>query len=131
MNTRLISSGSEFETAVGYSRAVVVEHPGFAEVFVSGCTGFDYATMSISEDVCDQARQCFVNIAKALAEAGGMLSHIVRVRYYLTDLSYGDIATPVFGEVLGKVRPAATALVCGRVDARMKLEIEVDARIPR
>ena len=130
MQTRLISSGSSFETVAGYSRALVVEHASHAEVFVSGCTGFDYETMTISEDVRDQTRQCFVNIGLALKQAGGDLSHITRVRYYLTDGADWDIAAPIFGESLSQVRPAATALVCGLVDPRMKIEIEVDARIP-
>ena len=131
MKTRLISSGSAFEAVAGYSRAVVVEHPTHLEVFVSGCTGFDYATMTIAPDVRDQTRRCFANIAAALAQAGADLSHIVRVRYYLTDAADWDLAAPVFGESLSEVRPAATALVCGLVDARMKIEIEVDARVPR
>jgi len=131
MITQRISSGSAFEGVAGYSRAFVVDHGSHAEVFVSGCTGFDYASMTISDDVRDQTRQCFVNIASALAEAGADLSHIVRVRYYLTDVADWDRVAPVFGEALGEVRPAATALVCGLVDPRMKIEIEVDARAPR
>jgi len=131
MITRLISSGSAFEAVAGYSRALVVEHADHSEVFVSGCTGFDYATMTISPDVREQARQCFINIAAALAQAGGELSHIVRVRYYLTGAEDWESVAPVFGECLAPARPAATALVCGLVDARMKIEIEVDARISR
>jgi len=115
----------------GYSRAVVVEHAGFAEVFVSGCTGFNYASMTISEDAADQARQCFVNIADALAKAGGDLSHVVRVRYYLPDGGDWERLAPVFGQALQGARPAATCLVCGLIDPAMKIEIEVDARIPR
>jgi len=131
MNTFLISSGSSFEAVAGYSRAVVVEHDGWAEVLISGVTGFNYATMTIDEDQAVQTRQCFATIKKVLGEAGGDLSHIVRVRYLLTTpAQFGELA-PVFGEFLGEVRPAATALVCGLVDERMKLEIEVDARIPR
>jgi enamine deaminase RidA (YjgF/YER057c/UK114 family) len=115
----------------GYSRAVVVEHGAYAEVFVSGCTGFDYASMSISEDAAAQARQCFVNIADALAKAGGDLSHVVRVRYYLPDGGDWERLAPVFGEALKDARPAATCIVCGLIDAGMKIEIEVDARIAR
>lgn len=131
MKTQLISSGSAFEAVAGYSRALVVEHGTHAEVFVSGCTGFDYANMTISDDASAQARQCFVNIALALKQAGGELSHITRVRYYFTDGADWDVLAPVFGEFLSEVRPAATALVCGLVDPRMKIEIEVDARLPR
>ena len=126
-----ISSGSTFETLAGYARAAVVEFDTYAEVFVSGCTGFDYASMTISDDVAAQARQCFHNIADALGKAGGDLSHLVRVRYYLTDGADFETLAPIFGEFCGAAKPAATALVCGLVDVRMKIEIEVDARIPR
>ena len=129
MLTRQISSGSAFEAIAGYSRALVVEHADHREVFVSGCTGFDYTTMTISPDVREQARQAFANIAAALAQAGGDLSHLVRVRYYLTSADDWEAVAPVFGQCLSPSRPAATALVCGLVDARMKIEIEADARI--
>jgi enamine deaminase RidA (YjgF/YER057c/UK114 family) len=131
MHIQRISSGSAFEALAGYSRAVVVEHGGYAEAFVSGCSGFDYAAMTISDDVLVQARQCFVNIAAALAEAGGDLRHVVRVRYYLPDGADWERVAPVFGQALGEARPAATCLVCGLVDPAMKIAIEVDARIPR
>jgi enamine deaminase RidA (YjgF/YER057c/UK114 family) len=126
-----ISSGSTFETLAGYSRAVVVEFDTYAEVFVSGCTGFDYAAMTISDDVAAQARQAFRNIEAALAQAGGDLGHMVRIRYYLTNAADFEPLAPVFGAYCAKARPAATALVCGLVDPRMKIEIEVDARVPR
>jgi enamine deaminase RidA (YjgF/YER057c/UK114 family) len=126
-----ISSGSTFETLAGYSRAVVVEFDSYAEVFVSGCTGFDYTAMTISDDVAEQTRQCFRNIEAALEKAGGDLSHLVRIRYYLTNGADFEPLAPIFGEYCAKAKPAATALVCGLVDARMKIEIEVDARVPR
>jgi enamine deaminase RidA (YjgF/YER057c/UK114 family) len=131
MKTSRISSGSTFEAVAGYSRAIVVEQAGYAEVLISGVTGFNYATMTIEDDAAAQVRQCFATIDKVLGEAGGSLKHIVRVRYLLTAPEQFNDLAPVFGEFLGEIRPAATALVCGLVDARMKLEIEVDARIPR
>jgi enamine deaminase RidA (YjgF/YER057c/UK114 family) len=127
----LIGSGSRYEAEAGYSRAVVVQHTDHAEVFVSGCTGFDYSTMTIDEDVAVQARQCFANIADALTQAGGNLTHLVRVRYYLPDSGDWERVAPVFGEVLADIRPAATCLICGLIDPRMRIEIEADARIPR
>ena len=126
-----ISSGSTFEAVAGYARAAVVEFDSYAEVFVSGCTGFDYATMTISDDAAEQARRCFRNIEDALRKAGGDLSHLVRVRYYLTDGADFEGLAPIFGVYCGAAKPAATALVCGLVDPRMRIEIEVDARIPR
>jgi len=121
---RLISSGSPFEAAAGYSRAVVDGE----WIFVAGTTGFDYAQMTIAEDPAEQARQAFRNIEKALAEAGGTLADVVRVHYYVPDAADWPDIVAVLGEVFGTIRPAATALVCGLVDPRMKIEIEVTAR---
>ena len=121
---RLISSGSRFEAAAGYSRAVVDGE----WIFVAGTTGFDYAQMTIAEDPAEQARQTFRNIETALAEAGASLADIVRVGYYVPNASDWPLIVPVLGEVFGTIRPAATALFCGLVDPRMKVEIEVTAR---
>ena len=121
---RLISSGSPFEAAAGYSRAVIDGD----WVFVAGTTGFDYGQMTIAEDPAEQARQAFRNIEQALAEAGANLADVVRVRYYLPDLADWPAVVVVLGEVFGANRPAATALICGLVDPRMKIEIEVTAR---
>jgi len=121
---RLISSGSPFEREAGYSRAVTDGE----WVFVAGTTGFDYARMTISEDPVEQARQAFRNIEMALAEAGASLADVVRVRYYVPDAADWPAIVPVLGEVFGAIRPAATALFCGLVDPRMKIEIEVTAR---
>lgn len=121
-----ISSGSAFESVVGYSRAVVDDR----YVHVSGTTGFDYASMTIDPDPLAQCRQCFRNLAAALAQAGCSLDDVVRVRYYLSDAAlFGQLA-PVFGEHFARARPAATAIVCGLVDQKMLLEIEVTARRP-
>jgi len=121
---RLISSGSTFEKEVAYSRAVVDGE----WVFVSGTTGFDYATMSIAEDVVAQTEQCFRNISAALASAGATLEDVVRVTYLLPEA--GDFARcwPVLRKYLGEIRPAATMLCAGLLDPRMKIEIEVTAR---
>jgi enamine deaminase RidA (YjgF/YER057c/UK114 family) len=121
---RLISSGSQFEAEGGYSRAVADGE----WVFVAGTTGFDYAAMTIAGDPAEQARQAFRNIEKALAEADAVLADVVRVRYYLPDAADWPAIVPVLGEVFGPIRPAATALICGLVDPRMKIEIEVTAR---
>ena len=123
---RLISSGSSFEAQVGYSRAVV--DGGF--VFVAGTTGFDYATMTISDDVVVQADQTLRNIAAALAEAGASLADVVRVRYLLPDLADFEPCWPVLRRHFGDVRPAGTVFSAGLLDPRMKIEIEVTARLP-
>ncbi|HTU64519.1 MAG TPA: RidA family protein [Steroidobacteraceae bacterium] len=123
MARRLISSGSTFEKSIGYSRAVVDGD----WVFVSGTTGFDYATMTIQDDVVAQCAQAFRNIEAALKQAGAGFADVVRVKYLLTNAADFEPCFPVMGQVFGEVRPAATALVCGLVDARMKIEIEVTA----
>ena len=121
---QLISSGSSFERQAGYSRAVVDGE----WVFVSGTTGFDYGSMTIEPGVEAQARQAFRNIGKALAEAGAGFADVVRVHYYLPQAADWPQVTAVLGEVFGDIRPAATALVCGLVDPRMLIEIEITAR---
>jgi enamine deaminase RidA (YjgF/YER057c/UK114 family) len=121
---RLISSGFPLETEVGYSRAVVDGD----WIFVAGTTGFDYARMTIADDPAEQARQAVRNIEKALAEAGARLGDVVRVKYYVPNAADWPAIVPVLGEAFGTIRPAATALICGLVDPRMKVEIEVTAR---
>lgn len=124
MPKRFISSGSAFEAVAGYSRAVVDGD----WIHVAGTTGFDYSTMTISDDLATQTRQVFANIATALEQADATLDDVVRVTYYLTEReSFGKVA-PIFGEYFAKARPAATAVVCGLVDVRMQIEIEVTAR---
>lgn len=120
---RLISSGSRFEAEIGYSRAVVQGD----WVFVSGTTGFDYAAMTIVEDVAGQCDQALRNIAAALAEAGAAMADIVRVHYYLPDADDFPACWPILRHWLGEIRPAATMLVSGLADPRMKIEIEVTA----
>ena len=124
MARRLISSGSSFEKLASFSRAVVDGD----WVFVSGTTGYDYSTMTISPDLEAQTRQTFANISSALAQAGCTLDDVVRVHYYLTDQSYFEKAAPICGEYFKNARPAATALVCALVSSAMKIEIEVTAR---
>ncbi|SEE15122.1 RidA family protein [Streptomyces sp. TLI_105] len=121
---RSLLSGSTFEEQIGYARAVVDGD----WVHVSGTTGFDYATMTVSEDVVEQAEQCLRNIEAALSEAGCTFADVVRVRYLLPDRTDFELCRPVLRRTFGEVRPAATMLVCGLSDPRMKIEIEVYAR---
>jgi enamine deaminase RidA (YjgF/YER057c/UK114 family) len=123
MSRKLISSGSDFESKIGYSRAVVQGD----YVFMSGTTGYDYDTMTISENVVEQAEQCFKNIEKALLEAGSKVSNIVRVTYVFADKNDFEPCWPVLQKYLGDVRPAIMMLEAGLLDEKMKLEIEVTA----
>ena len=123
MNRTLISSGSTFEAQIGYSRAVVSGD----WVFVSGTTGFDYGTMTISDDVVVQTEQCFKNIATALEQAGSILQDVVRVTYVLPQTADFEPCWPVLRKYFGEVRPAAMMIAAGLADPRMKIEIEVTA----
>lgn len=126
MARQLISSGSKFEAEMGYSRAVVEGD----WIFVSGTTGFDYATMEISSDVAKQAEQTFNNIKTAMEKAGFGLRHVVRVHYILPNAEDFPACWPVLKKYFGEIRPAATMFVAGLADPRMKIEIEVTGRKP-
>ena len=120
---RLISSGSTFERDIGYSRAVAQGD----WVFVSGTTGFDYATMTIAEGVEAQAEQCLKNIDAALRQAGSSLADTVRVTYVLPRGEDFEKCWPVLRKYFGDVRPAAMMIEARLLDPRMKIEIEVTA----
>jgi len=123
MTRKRISSGSTFEKQIGYSRAVVAGD----WVLVSGTTGFDYATMSIADDILQQTEQCLKNIEVALREAGSSLRDVVRVTYILPDGAEFERCWPVLRQYFGEVRPAATMISAGLADPRIKIEIEVTA----
>ena len=124
MPRKLISSGSPFEEQIAYSRAVV--DGGW--IFVSGTTGFDYTTMTISDDAAEQTDQCLINIQHALRQAGADLADVVRVTYILPKAEDFEPCWPVLRRHFGEVRPAATMICAGLLDPRMKIEIEVTAR---
>lgn len=124
MRRKLISSDSEFEAKIGYSRAVVDDD----YVFVSGTTGYNYQEMSISENVIEQAEQCFRNIEIALKEAGSSIKDIVRIIYILPNKKDFEPCWPVFAKWLGSVRPAATMFEAGLLSEDMKIEIQVTAK---
>ena len=128
MTRRLISTGSPFERSFGYSRAVVDGDL----VFVSGTTGYDYATMTLPEDAAEQARNIFRTISAVLEEAGSSLAHVARAQYFVTDRSYCEPVLSVCGEFFREIRPAAAIyVVSGMLKPEMKVEIEVTARLPR
>jgi enamine deaminase RidA (YjgF/YER057c/UK114 family) len=124
MTRTLVSSGSRFEAEIGYSRAVVDGE----WIFVSGTTGFDYATMTIADDVVAQCEQVMRNIDAALKEAGGSMTDVVRVRYILPRREDFEPCWPVLKQYFGAVRPAATMIQAGLSDPRMRIENEVTAR---
>ena len=120
-----VSTGSPFESKFGYSRAVRHEDT----VYVSGTTGYDYSVMQMPDAVGDQARNALATIDKALREAGASIEDTVRVVYYVGDASYVDDVVAAVGPVFKDIRPAATMLIVQMIEAAMKIEIEVTARI--
>jgi enamine deaminase RidA (YjgF/YER057c/UK114 family) len=117
MTRRLISTGSPFERAAGYSRAVV-QGPW---CFVAGTTGYDYTNMTMPDGVAEQAENAMTTIARALAQAGFSLRDVVRAHYHVTDAAYADAVFLVVGARFRDIRPAATMTVSGLI------EIEVTA----
>ncbi|WP_298236680.1 RidA family protein [uncultured Algibacter sp.] len=126
MKRKLISSGSTFEEKIGYSRAVVQGN----WVFVSGTTGYNYETMTISDDIIKQTEQCFLNIKNTLEQAGAGLSDIVRITYILPNANEFELCWPVLKKYLGSIKPAATMFSAGLADDKMKIEIQVTALKP-
>jgi enamine deaminase RidA (YjgF/YER057c/UK114 family) len=124
---RRISSGSTFEAAIGYSRAVVAD----GWVLVSGTTGYDYATMTLPEGVEAQCRNALSNIAAALAQAGCSLDDVVRVRYILPDRREFPKLWPQLSAAFAEARPAATMIEARLMEDAMRIEIEVAARLPQ
>lgn len=125
MSRRLISSGSPFEREMGYSRAVVDGD----WVFVSGTTGYNYQTMTIADSILEQTEQCLRNIEAALTEAGATFADVVRVTYVVPKAEEFPDCWPALKRYFGEVRPAAMMIAAGLVDPRMRIEIEVTARI--
>ncbi|MEB3119351.1 MAG: RidA family protein [Limnothrix sp.] len=123
MARQLISSGSPFEAEIGYSRAVRQD----PWVFVSGTTGFNYDTMTISDSVAEQTEQCLKNIEAALQQAESSLKDVVRVTYILPDAADFPQCWPVLQQYFGDVRPACTMITAGLADPAMKIEIQVTA----
>ncbi len=121
-----ITSHSQFERDIGYARAVVAG----GWIFISGTTGFDYATMTIADDVISQAKQALRNIEAALAQAHATFAHVVRVRYILPDPSDFPPCWPILRETFGAAPPAATMFAARLADPRMKIEIEATAFLP-
>ena len=124
---KLISSGSAFENEIGYSRAVVEGN----WVFVSGTTGYNYREMTLPDDIVIQTEQCLKNIESALEQAGSKMEDIVRVIYIVPNTSEFKKCWPVLRKYFGRIKPAATMISAGLMDPKMKIEIQVTAKINR
>ena len=123
---RRTATASAYEDVIGYSRAVI-DPDGW--VFVSGCTGVDSTTMTVAEGVEAQCAAALATIETALASAGAGFGDVVRVRYILLDRTDFAACWPQLRAAFGTARPAATMIVAGLIDPRMRIEIEVTARL--
>jgi enamine deaminase RidA (YjgF/YER057c/UK114 family) len=118
-----ISTGSAYESLVGYSRALAVGD----WVFVSGTTGRNHETGEIPEDVVEQTHLCFKTIAWALEQAGASMADVVRGRIIMVDAADDARVAPILGQYLKPVGPALTSCVAALLDPRLKIEIDVTA----
>ena len=125
MYRRNVSSGSPFETEIGFSRTVrlgpLIVVAGTAPIDASGGT-------ACRGDVYGQTRRCLEIVAAAIAEAGGALENTIRTRILLTDISrWREVAT-AHAEVFGEIRPASTIVeVAALIGPELLVEIEADA----
>lgn len=119
MSRQNISSGSKWEPVLGYSRAVKVG----PYIHVAGTTG-------PGDTAAEQTRAALETIKGALAQAGAKLTHVVRTRVYVTDISQWESIGKVHGEYFGDIRPAmAMVEVSKLIDPALKVEIEADAYV--
>jgi enamine deaminase RidA (YjgF/YER057c/UK114 family) len=123
MERRLISSGSSLEERWGYSRAVVAE----GRVYVAGTAPIMPGDGDPPAEPYAQMRRCLEIVEHALREAGARLEHVVRTRVYVTDAAHAPEVMRAHGEAFGAVRPTCTGIVCGLLDPRWLVEIEVEA----
>jgi len=123
---RTIASGSQWEAAGGYSRAVVVGR----QVFVAGTAPVMADGADPPTDAYAQTKRCLEIIATALEEAGGGLEHVVRTRLFLADRDDAPEVLRAHSEAFAEVRPAATGVVVALLDPRWLVEVEADAILP-
>jgi enamine deaminase RidA (YjgF/YER057c/UK114 family) len=119
-----ISSGSEFEAKIGYSRAVICD----GWVFISGTTGYDYANMTLPTSIEAQCENTLKNLQTALAKAGCSFSDVVKVTYIVPHREDFPLIWPQLTKAFGAAPPAATMMVAGLMSEAMKIEIELTAR---
>lgn len=123
MKRQLISFGTKFEEIASYSRAMRVGD----FVYLSGTTGYDYATGKIDPDAGEQTRQIFRNAERAFAEAGTSLADVVRIRIYAPTAEDFDKVIPVVGEKFRGIMPTSTGILAALIRDEIRVEIEMEA----
>jgi enamine deaminase RidA (YjgF/YER057c/UK114 family) len=122
---RLVSSGSRFESEIGFSRAVRLGST--IAVSATAAIGPDGATVGVGDAVA-QARRCLEIIGSALEDAGASFSDVIRTRIMLVQIDDWQAVSKVHGETFGEIRPASTVVQVVRfIDPDWLIEIEVDA----
>ncbi|MGJ8563603.1 MAG: RidA family protein [Alphaproteobacteria bacterium] len=120
---RTLITLSEGEKTYAMSRALVQGD----WCFVSGTVGYDYTKGELPDSAAQQAHNTFTNIQSALKAAGFELGHTVRVQYTVSDREHIETVLPIIRQHFGAILPAATMIIAGMVDPKMKIEIEVTA----
>lgn len=116
-------SGGTYEDKIGYCRAVVAG--GFVHVSGCVCPGDD-----VPADVVAQCAGAIQLISKTIRDSGASMADVVRVRYMLPDAADFEACWPLLQATFGANPPAATMVVCGLIDPKYKIEIEVTALAP-
>ena len=120
---RCASSGSKWETIMGYSRAVRSGNI----IAVTGSVGIS-ADGTYSNSLGDQTRRSLAIIRAAVEALGGRLEHVIRTRMFVTDVSKWEEVARVHGEVFAEIRQATSIVeVAKLIDADAQIEIEADA----
>ncbi|GAA0727016.1 enamine deaminase RidA (YjgF/YER057c/UK114 family) [Halorubrum trapanicum] len=127
MERKRISSGTEWESKVGYSRAV---QKG-SQVHVSGTTATsDAGDIVGKDDAYEQTKKALQNIEDALRETDTSLEDVVRTRMFVTDIDEWEAIGEAHGEVFRDVRPATSMVEVNRlIDPELLVEIEAVAII--
>lgn len=118
-----ISSGSDYEKKYNYSRAILVGN----HLMISGTTGYDYPNDVLASGAKEQTEQLFRNVEAALAQVGGTLADIVRVRMYLAYAEDYDVIMDVYAKTFEGISPACTTVEAKLFDPDIRIEMDMDA----